>query len=1170
MSLPFWGRLSVGKKVTFGSMVALLPMLVIVYTAFSFSNNASTSSSGIIQTLLVKNYSEKINGFLHKQAVIFHEWTREDIYGMAIDFQEIGEIKDELNHQLAAAPGMDLLLVTGLDGKVLYSSDGQRIALGESLAWAMPLLQKPAGHVTLLTSELSPEKGEKPSFLFSFPTHDTNGKLNGLFLAFIQWSALQQEMDSLRQVLVNSGFPNASAVIINWDMAKIIDRAGADRLDFTPTSLLPTEAQWFGVENDLKIREINDTFVSFAHFAQGQAFTVTTETIETPAHLLLVALIPHEDVHDKVQEMLFNSIAIAIAGFFLILVTALLISKTLTNPIVGILDVILHLSAGDLSHHRCSSNEFGDEIARIGNGINLMADNLQASRASLEASYEQIRQQNKELLELDQMKDDFLANITHEFKTPLNGILGLGRAILDGAYGGLPDTFSKPVGHILASADRLLQLALQILSFDSKKQTSVNLKNIKLQDHLDDFLGQFAGQAIKKGIDISSNVDPELQIRTDPEHLNTILMNLVGNSIKFTHRGYVKVSVRTLGEEGVALSVEDTGIGIPKEFHSKIFERFQQGFASESRIYEGSGLGLAIMKQSLAALNGAIHLHSIPGAGSIFTILLPLQGELSTDALLTLWENLENRPQLAKFDAPTEEKTPQPAAAQADKPEINSPPPGESFAKATEESLIISNSQMFILVVDDDAINREVIRANLGREFEIVESESGVQCLQLLEENDFDLVLLDLMMPGMSGYDVLDVVKRQNQNKTLPVIVLSAKDQSAAMSKAFHMGAVDYVTKPFIKEELMARIMAHVTLRRNSIEIVEQKIAENKLLLHKDVLERSNQFIRKTFGRYMSDEVVESILDTPEGLQLGGEKREVTILMTDLRGFTAIGERMPPEQVLLMLNMYLDVMTEIITKYQGTIIEFLGDGILTLFGAPVYREDDAQRAVACALAMQQMMDIVNARNRQHGYPEIMMGGGINTGQVIVGNIGSEKRSKYGVVGSTINLASRIESLTVGGQTLISESTFAACGPILRIDGQWEVMPKGVARPMTIYHVGGIERSFQISLPKPQKKELRPINSGPRVNLRVMEAKHAGQQSVPGRITAIGLPVVEIKTELNAERLTTLNIQLFNSDEELVSDQLYAKIVDEDHGDGQLRIHLTSSSPEADKALHDLL
>jgi class 3 adenylate cyclase/HAMP domain-containing protein len=240
-------------------------------------------------------------------------------------------------------------------------------------------------------------------------------------------------------------------------------------------------------------------------------------------------------------------------------------------------------------------------------------------------------------------------------------------------------------------------------------------------------------------------------------------------------------------------------------------------------------------------------------------------------------------------------------------------------------------------------------------------------------------------------------------------------------------------------------------------------------------LDRANKFIRTTFGRYMSEDVVANLLDNPEGLRLGGESKKVTVMMTDLRGFTSIGERLPPEEVITMLNIYLETMTEIILKYNGTIIEFLGDGILALFGAPTTREDDAQRAVACVLEMQLAMPSVNAKNRERGFPEINMGGGLNTGMVVAGNIGSDLRAKYGVVGKTINLAARIESMTVGGQLLISESTLNDCHDLLRIDDQWPVNLKGVPDPVTIYNVGGINGTYQVQIPKAEPVELKPLS-----------------------------------------------------------------------------------------------
>ena len=157
---------------------------------------------------------------------------------------------------------------------------------------------------------------------------------------------------------------------------------------------------------------------------------------------------------------------------------------------------------------------------------------------------------------------------------------------------------------------------------------------------------------------------------------------------------------------------------------------------------------------------------------------------------------------------------------------------------------------------------------------------------------------------------------------------------------------------------------------------------------------RSAQDIRKTFGRYLTDEVVATLLESPEGLQLGGEHRKITILTSDLRGFTATSERLPPEEVVKILNFYLGYMADVITKYQGTIDEFMGDGILVLFGAPIAREDDPARAVACAIDMQLVMEPINKQIKEWGLTPLEMGIGINTGEVVVGNIGSLKRTKY--------------------------------------------------------------------------------------------------------------------------------------------------------------------------------
>src|SRR5207249_4548585 len=208
-----------------------------------------------------------------------------------------------------------------------------------------------------------------------------------------------------------------------------------------------------------------------------------------------------------------------------------------------------------------------------------------------------------------------------------------------------------------------------------------------------------------------------------------------------------------------------------------------------------------------------------------------------------------------------------------------------------------------------------------------------------------------------------------------------------------------------------------------------------------------------------------SLLDSPEGLQLGGEKRRVTMLMSDLRGFTSLAGRLAPEQVVAMLNRYLGTMVEIIMQYQGTIDEFIGGAIFVIFGAPVWREDDTQRAVACAVAMQLAVAAVNGVSGQAGLPNVEMGIGVHTCEVVVGNIGSHKRTKYGVVGSHVNLTSRIQSYTVGGQILISEATRHEVESLVQISRHMEVEAKGIVEPITLYELRSIGGAYNLFLPE---------------------------------------------------------------------------------------------------------
>ncbi len=367
-------------------------------------------------------------------------------------------------------------------------------------------------------------------------------------------------------------------------------------------------------------------------------------------------------------------------------------------------------------------------------------------------------------------------------------------------------------------------------------------------------------------------------------------------------------------------------------------------------------------------------------------------------------------------------------------PEESGPPPEQRFT---------APDPGFILAVDDLQENRELVARYLSRSGHIVVTASGgEEALRTLDQADVDVVLLDLMMPDMDGREVLRRIKEHPDWRATPVIVISGRQDMEGIIECIEAGADDYLFKPFNPVLLQARIKAGI----------ERKRWHDREELYRQQLERNEKFIRATFGRYLSDEIVTDILERPEGLELGGDLRRVTIMMSDIRKFTTISEQLEPAQVVTIINRYLGAMTDIIMAHQGTIDEFIGDAILAVFGAPQRRDDDADRAVQCALEMQGAMEEINRLNREDGLPEIRTGIALNTGDVIAGNIGSERRSKYGFVGHPMNVTSRIEDVTGGGEILVSDSTLQALKGDYPVGESQELSVKGIDESLVVHQI----------------------------------------------------------------------------------------------------------------------
>jgi adenylate cyclase len=292
--------------------------------------------------------------------------------------------------------------------------------------------------------------------------------------------------------------------------------------------------------------------------------------------------------------------------------------------------------------------------------------------------------------------------------------------------------------------------------------------------------------------------------------------------------------------------------------------------------------------------------------------------------------------------------------------------------------------------------------------------------------------------------------------------------------------------------------------------------------------------------------------------------------MADLRGFSSLSERLPPEQVVAVVNNFLGVMTDIIVAAGGTIDEFIGDAILVIFGAPVEREDHAAAAVECALRMQLAMSEVNERNRSAGLPAVEMGIGVHSGEVVVGNIGSAKRTKYGAVGANVNLTARIEGNTVGGQILISSATRDQASLDLRIDAQFEIHPKGFEETVSLFAIGGMttRTGTQLDLPEPGES-LVGLADPVAVRFALMNDTRTGTERWEGQLVSLSRRAARVRSSADVAPLANLRLELLQGDDAAPAGSLFAKIVSVDPGGDVFVARFTSIDPATAEALEKL-
>ena len=445
---------------------------------------------------------------------------------------------------------------------------------------------------------------------------------------------------------------------------------------------------------------------------------------------------------------------------------------------------------------------------------------VERATAALRESEEALLRANADLQRLDKLKDEFLANTSHELRTPLNGIIGIAESLMDGVTGSLPKQTRFNLSLIVSSGRRLATLVNDILDFSKLKHETIELqfKPVEMRSLAEVVLTLCKPLIGQKNLQLINSISLDLPaVSADENRVQQILHNLVGNAIKFTDIGTVEITAEVRRERSnsqLVISVCDTGIGIPEDKRDRIFESFEQADGTTARQYGGTGLGLAITKTLVELHGGRIDVESTVGVGSQFTFTLPVVEGVKVESSQGL--------KVGRLNV-VREAFPEGVSSQELKVgrlNVESSQQPANLQPANLQPVTPDASTINILIVDDEPVNRQVFANYLSlQNYGITQASNGLEALALLESGfKPDLILLDVMMPRLIGYEVTRKIRETWQANELPILLLSAKNQVSDLVVGLEVGANDYLTKPISKDELLARIKTHLNLQQLKAE----------------------------------------------------------------------------------------------------------------------------------------------------------------------------------------------------------------------------------------------------------------------------------------------------------------------------------------------------------------
>lgn len=630
--------------------------------------------------------------------------------------------------------------------------------------------------------------------------------------------------------------------------------------------------------------------------------------------------------------------------------------------------------------------------------------------------YQTTRQQAEQLIALDRQKTEFFQNVSHEFRTPLTLTIGP----LESAVAQEQGLSYDQAVIALRNSRRLLRLVNQLLDLqrlDAGRMQS-QFRPCNMLEFVSQIVDSFRPYCEKKHIDLATSLHACAPVYLDVEKFDKVLYNLLSNAIKFTQStGTIEVSLQAVSDRCL-IQVKDTGIGIRPDQLPYLFERFRQADGSASRSHEGSGLGLALVKELVELHGGQVSVESVYGEGTTFTIALQLGvNHLPVDRILDLPVELEQtRASIELADTETELH------------DTAGLPPAIPVATSTASSPIQSSTPSAqILVVDDNADMRNYVASVLQRAgHQVSTARHGAEGYQVAQAQRPQLIVTDLMMPLVSGMEMIQMIRQDQQLTGTPIILLTAKADEDTRIEGTEQGADAYLSKPFNDRELLAEVRNLLALKAS-----ERQVMELNAYLTQSVLRR-----------FLPPSLVEKAAQGELTLDLRPEPRMITVLFSDIIGFTQLSNTLRSRKVSEILNEYLTEMTHAIFEQGGTVDKFMGDAILAIFGAPeeISPNEQVRRAIMAARQMYRKLAELNERWQAQGIQQIVQFRcGIHQGTAVVGMFGGEERADYTAIGPSVNIAARIQEAAEPNTILVSaavadyleleEDTITKCSPL---------------------------------------------------------------------------------------------------------------------------------------------